>query len=53
MRVWPVRTDMSFMIGDRGSDVQAAQVAGIRGFLFETENLLDRIDEILTGLPDS
>ncbi len=50
MRVWPVQTDMSFMIGDRGSDVQAAQAAGIQGFLFESGSLLDRITNILWNL---
>ena len=50
MRTWPVLTEPSFMIGDRDTDVQAAQAAGIRGFLFSGGNLLERIDEILASI---
>jgi D-glycero-D-manno-heptose 1,7-bisphosphate phosphatase len=34
MRHWPVRRKGSFAIGDRDSDIQAADGAGIPGFLF-------------------
>jgi D-glycero-D-manno-heptose 1,7-bisphosphate phosphatase len=47
MRVWPVELERSFMIGDRDSDVQAAEAAGIRGYLFSGGNLLHHVREIL------
>ncbi|WP_426441752.1 D-glycero-alpha-D-manno-heptose-1,7-bisphosphate 7-phosphatase [Bradyrhizobium genosp. P] len=34
MAHWPVRHEGSFVIGDRETDIQAAQAAGLRGFLF-------------------
>jgi D-glycero-D-manno-heptose 1,7-bisphosphate phosphatase len=34
MTQWPVRREDSFVIGDRETDIQAAQAAGLRGFLF-------------------
>ena len=34
MQHWPVRRDDSFVIGDRGSDIEAAEAAGLPGFLF-------------------
>ena len=34
MRHWPVRRDGSFVIGDRPTDIEAAQAAGLPGFLF-------------------
>ena len=50
MRNWPVLAEPSFMIGDRDTDVQAAQAAGIRGFLFSGRNLLEKINEILDSI---
>jgi D-glycero-D-manno-heptose 1,7-bisphosphate phosphatase len=34
MEHWPVRREGSFVIGDRPSDIQAAEAAGLPGFLF-------------------
>lgn len=36
---WPILKDKSFLIGDKASDIDAAKAAGIRGYLFEGENL--------------
>jgi D-glycero-D-manno-heptose 1,7-bisphosphate phosphatase len=37
----------SFMIGDKESDVQAAEAAGIQGHLFNGENLADMVKALL------
>jgi D-glycero-D-manno-heptose 1,7-bisphosphate phosphatase len=34
MQHWPVRRAGSFVIGDRTSDIEAAEAAGLPGFLF-------------------
>jgi D-glycero-D-manno-heptose 1,7-bisphosphate phosphatase len=34
MQHWPVQRDGSFVIGDRDTDIGAAQAAGLPGFLF-------------------
>ena len=34
MAHWPVRREGSFVIGDRPSDIEAAEAAGLPGFLF-------------------
>jgi D-glycero-D-manno-heptose 1,7-bisphosphate phosphatase len=34
MQHWPVRRAGSFVIGDRASDIEAAEAAGLPGFLF-------------------
>lgn len=34
MKHWPVRRAGSFVIGDRATDIEAAQAAGLPGFLF-------------------
>ncbi|MCZ6673980.1 MAG: HAD-IIIA family hydrolase [Verrucomicrobia bacterium] len=36
---WPTFKEESFLIGDKESDVLAAEKAGIKGYLFEEENL--------------
>ena len=44
---WPVRHAGSFMIGDRNSDVAAAEAAGLPGFLFDGSDLQQAIEDIL------
>lgn len=49
MRTWPVEIERSFMIGDRRSDVQAAEAAGLNGHLFTGGSLLTAIQRILAS----
>jgi D-glycero-D-manno-heptose 1,7-bisphosphate phosphatase len=39
MKHWPVRLAGSFVIGDRGSDLDAGRAAGLPGFLFPVGDL--------------
>lgn len=41
MRSWPLKLEQSFLIGDKPSDVEAADNAGIRGWLFDRSNLAE------------
>jgi D-glycero-D-manno-heptose 1,7-bisphosphate phosphatase len=47
MRHWPVERSGSFVIGDRPSDVAAAEAAGIPGFLFPGGNIADFVETCL------
>lgn len=47
MRFWPVETEASFLIGDKPSDLAAAQAAGIPGHLFEGGRLDAFMERIL------
>jgi D-glycero-D-manno-heptose 1,7-bisphosphate phosphatase len=47
MENWPVETKGSFLIGDKDSDLRAAQAVGIDGHLFTGGNLLTFIDQVL------
>jgi D-glycero-D-manno-heptose 1,7-bisphosphate phosphatase len=37
---WPIDREGSFLIGDKASDIQAAEAAGIPGYLFEVGDLI-------------
>jgi len=48
MTHWPVRRGGSFVIGDRPSDIGAAEAAGLPGFLFTGGDLDSFVADILT-----
>lgn len=50
MAEWPIRKDGSFLIGDKASDLAAAQAAGLPGHLFAGGNLLEQVDRLLGRL---
>ena len=45
---WPVVKDRSFLIGDKESDIQAAEAAGLPGHRFTSGNLAERVASILS-----
>jgi D-glycero-D-manno-heptose 1,7-bisphosphate phosphatase len=48
MRHWPVRRQGSFVIGDRPTDIEAADAVGLPGFLFAGGDLDAFVADILT-----
>ena len=44
---WPVRREGSFVIGDRPSDIEAAEAAGLPGFLFTGGDLDEFVAKII------
>jgi D-glycero-D-manno-heptose 1,7-bisphosphate phosphatase len=50
MRIWPVEREKSFLIGDKDSDLRAADAVGIKGFLFAGGNLDTFVEDCLARL---
>jgi len=48
MAHWPVRREGSFVIGDRPTDIEAAEAAGLPGFLFAGGDLDTFVADILS-----
>jgi D,D-heptose 1,7-bisphosphate phosphatase len=49
MNEWPIIKDRSFLIGDKGRDVEAAERAGIKGYLSSEYNLFVAINSVLNA----
>lgn len=49
METWPVAKERSFLIGDKESDLRAAQAVGIAGHLFAGGSLADFVDHVLAS----
>jgi D-glycero-D-manno-heptose 1,7-bisphosphate phosphatase len=47
MKHWPVRREGSFVIGDRATDIEAAEAAGLPGFLFADGDLDAFVADVL------
>lgn len=45
---YDIDTDKSFLIGDKRRDVEAAEAAGLKGYLFKEGNLLDFVRTIIS-----
>ena len=52
MSEFPVKRELSFMIGDKDADMEAARAAGIAGFLFTGGNLARFAEWTLAGFED-
>jgi D-glycero-D-manno-heptose 1,7-bisphosphate phosphatase len=48
MRKWDVDRERSFLIGDKESDIQASEAAGVRGILWRGGNLYDGMMQLLS-----
>lgn len=49
MQHWPIETEGSFLIGDKESDLRAADAVGIRGLLFDGGDLSAFVDQCLSA----
>jgi D-glycero-D-manno-heptose 1,7-bisphosphate phosphatase len=44
---WPVDSERSFLVGDKDIDIEAARNAGIRGYMFDKQNLYEFLKNIV------
>lgn len=51
MREWPVNRELSFMIGDKDIDMEAASAAGVRGLHFNGDDLDAFVQSALASRP--
>jgi len=51
MRAWPVQRAGSFVVGDKLTDIAAAEAAGLPGYLFSGDDLASFVDRILDEMP--
>lgn len=49
MKHWPVETTGSFLIGDKDTDLRAADAVGIKGFLFNGGDLSEFVDQCVSA----
>ena len=52
MEAWPIRRECSFLIGDKQSDIEAAEAAGVPGYLFGGGDLaafLETVPEVTSA----
>ena len=47
MDEWPVRREGSFLVGDSDTDLQAAEAAGVSGYLFSGGSLLSFVENLI------
>jgi D-glycero-D-manno-heptose 1,7-bisphosphate phosphatase len=52
MADFPVKRELSFLIGDKDADLEAARAAGVAGFLFTGGNLATFAEWTLAGFED-
>jgi D,D-heptose 1,7-bisphosphate phosphatase len=51
MAIWPIDREASFLVGDKPSDISAAQAAGVAGYLLdEGDDLLELCQRLVTDL---
>ena len=49
MRKWDLTPDRCLLVGDQPTDIQAAERAGIKGYLFPGGNLLEFVKPVLAA----
>jgi D,D-heptose 1,7-bisphosphate phosphatase len=48
---WPVRRELSFVVGDKGTDISAAEAAGLQGLLYRGGDLSILVSQHIAAAP--